>query len=87
MAQAKQLFGLCYHYHLVDVEHARGVGHSGLVWMCNYCGGAASVAVGKTWAMVGVAAIRVLINNVCLFVITFSLGCFFLFILFFVVQK
>ena len=45
--------------------------------------GAASVAVGKTWAMVGVAAIRVLINNVCLFVITFSLGRFFLFILFF----
>ena len=44
---------------------------------------AASVAVGKTWAMVGVAAIRVLINNVCLFVITFSLGRFFLFILFF----
>lgn len=39
MAQAKQLFGLCYHYHFVDVEHARGVGHSGLVWMCNYCGG------------------------------------------------
>ena len=45
--------------------------------------GVASVAVGKTWAMVGVAAIRVLINNVCLFVITFSLGRFFLFILFF----
>ena len=45
--------------------------------------GAASVAVGKTWAMVGVAAIRVLINNVCLFVITFSIGCFFLFIMFF----
>ena len=45
--------------------------------------GAASVAVGKTWAMVGVAAIRVLINNECLFVITFSIGCFFLFIMFF----